>query len=295
MRTSLASAYGRRAVAQGWLYLIPAVLFFALFIAYPLVANLIGSLQGHRGGFALQNYQNLFRDPIFWTALKNSLIWVVLTLAIQMVLGFVLALLIEAYLVKGRALFRTLLFLPMVITPSVIAIVFTTLYAPDYGLLYGIFARLGLANAFPALLGTPNTATLALILVNAWQWTGFFVLLYSVGIAQVDRELLDAAEIDGIRGFGRIRYLFLPLVRPTHITLLVLGTLQALQQFPLIYLMTQGGPANSSQVLATYIFQVGFVENDMRYASAISIVLFAVAVILVAAEYLLTRERPSRA
>lgn len=124
--------------------------------------------------------------------------------------------------------------------------------------------------------------------MNVWQWCGFFVLLYCVGIAQVDSELLAAAAIDGATGFARVRYVVWPLVRSTHVSLIVLGTIQALQQFPLIWLMTQGGPANASQTLATYIFQTGFVENEMPYASAVAVVLFALALIFVAVEYALT-------
>ncbi len=267
------------------LYVAPAFVLFAAFILFPILANIGASLVGRRGRIGLANYTLAAHDPVFWTALENSLLWVMLSLALEIAAGFALAVLIELYLPRGRAIFRTLLFLPMVITPSVIALVFTTLYAPDYGLLFGLFNWLGLAGSFPALLGTPATATLAIILVNVWQWSGFFVLMYCVGIAAIDHALLDAAEIDGARGFGRLRHIIWPLCRGTTVSLIVLGTIQALQQFPLIYLMTEGGPANASQTLATYIFQTGFADNEMGYASAIAVVLFVLALVLVAIEY----------
>jgi raffinose/stachyose/melibiose transport system permease protein len=267
------------------LYVAPAALLFVLFILVPILSNIAVSLVSERGHFGLANYTTAAGDPIFWTALENSLIWVLLSLLFEIAVGFALAVMIELHLPCGRAVFRTLLFLPMVITPSVVALVFTTLYAPDYGLLFGLFNTLGLAGDFPALLGTPSTATIAIILVNVWQWSGFFVLMYCVGIAAIDRELLDAAAIDGARGLGRLRSIVWPLCRGTTVSLIVLGTIQALQQFPLIYLMTQGGPANASQTLATYIFQTGFSENQMHYASAIAVVLFVLALVLVAVEY----------
>lgn len=267
------------------LYVLPAALLFALFILYPIMANIASSLESADGRLGLASYIQAANDPIFRTAFANSLIWVALSLVFEIAIGFVLAVLIELYLRRGRAFFRTVLFLPMVITPSVIAIVFTTLYAPDYGLLFGLFNWLGLGGWFPALLGTPATATLAVIMVNVWQWVGFFVLMYCVGIVAIDKEIFDAAAIDGAVGLARIRAIIWPLCRGTTVALIVLGTIQALQQFPLVYLMTQGGPANASQTLATYIFQTGFSENETPYASAIAVVLFVLALGLVALEY----------
>ena len=267
------------------LYVLPAAALFAIFIAEPILANLVSSAIAPHGRVGFANYTAAAADPVFATAIENSLLWVVVSLAFEIAIGFALALLIELSLPRGRAVFRTLLFLPMVITPSVIALVFNTFYASDYGLLYGAFRAVGLADAFPSLLGAPATASLAIIAVNVWQWSGFFVLMYCVGIAAIDRELLDAAAIDGARGWRRVRHILWPLCRGTTVALVVLGTIQALQQFPLIYLMTEGGPADSSQTLATYIFQTGFVEGRMHYASAIAVVLFLLALVLVAAEY----------
>lgn len=271
--------------------MLPALALFALFELYPILANIFASLHSDRGQVSVSQYATAATDPVFWIAVRNSLLWVVLSIAAEIAIGFPLALLIELYIGRGRSVFRTILFLPMVVTPSVIALVFTTIYAPDYGLLFGVFASLGLANHFPAILGSPGWATIGIIAVNVWQWCGFFVLMYCVGIAQIDAELLDAAAIDGATGLARIRHVLWPLLRSTHVSLVVLGTIQALQQFPLIYLMTEGGPANASQMLATYIFQTGFGENRMGYASAIAVVLFLLALVLVAVEYAVTGGR----
>jgi multiple sugar transport system permease protein/raffinose/stachyose/melibiose transport system permease protein len=276
---------------EAWLYVIPALALFALFELYPIIANVLASLHGAHGQATLANYAQAAGDPVFWVALRNSIVWVVVSIAVEIAIGFPLAMLIELHIRRGRAVFRTLLFLPMVVTPSVIALVFTTLYAPDYGLLFGWFVDLGLADHFPAILGTPAWATLGVIAVNVWQWCGFFVLMYCVGIAQIDGELFDAAAIDGARGLARVRHIIWPMLRATHVSLIVLGTIQALQQFPLIYLMTEGGPANASQTLATYIFQTGFVENRMGYASMVAVVLFVLALALVAVEYAISSGR----
>jgi raffinose/stachyose/melibiose transport system permease protein len=270
---------------EAWLYVVPALALFVLFELYPIVANVIASLQSAHGEVSATNYVQATSDPVFWAAVRNSIIWVVVSIALEIAIGFPLAVLIELYIARWKPLFRTLLFLPMVVTPSVIALVFTTIYAPDYGLLFGVFTSLGLADQFPAILGTPQWATLGVIVVNVWQWCGFFVLMYCVGVAQIDAELLDAAAIDGARGLARVRHVIWPMLHATHVSLVVLGTIQALQQFPLIYLMTEGGPANSSQTLATYIFQTGFEQNRMGYASMVAVVLFVLALLLVAVEH----------
>jgi ABC-type sugar transport system permease subunit len=275
------------------LYVVPAAVLFALFIAEPILANLGTSLLDAHDHVSLSNYTTAASDPVFATAFANSLLWVIVSLICEIAIGFALAVLIELHLPRGQSIFRTLLFLPMVITPSVIALVFNTFYASDYGLLFGLFRSLDMAESFPALLGAPATATYAIIAVGVWQWSGFFVLMYCVGIAAIDRELLDAAAIDGARGWKRVRHILWPLCSGTTTSLVVLGTIQALQQFPLIYLMTEGGPANASQTLATYIFQTGFVEDRMHYASAVAVVLFLLALVLVAIEYRLAGGDPA--
>jgi multiple sugar transport system permease protein/raffinose/stachyose/melibiose transport system permease protein len=276
---------------EAWFYVLPALALFLLFELYPIVANVVASLSGPHGQVTVANYTQATSDPVFWVALRNSVIWVVVSIAAEIAIGFPLAVLIELYISRWRPLFRTLLFLPMVVTPSVIALVFTTIYAPDYGLLYGVFVSLRLGDYFPAILGTPSWATFGVIAVNVWQWCGFFVLMYCVGVAQIDAEILDAAAIDGATGWARVRYVIWPMLHATHVSLIVLGTIQALQQFPLIYLMTEGGPANASQTLATYIFQTGFEQNRMGYASMVAVVLFVLALLLVALEYAVSSGR----
>jgi ABC-type sugar transport system permease subunit len=297
---SLARSAGKRrpfrvgaGPAEAWLYVVPALLLFMAFELYPILANVIACFTSDQGLVSAAHFAAGAADPVFWTALRNSIFWVVVSTLLEIAIGFPLALLIEFYIGRGRPLFRTILFLPMVVTPSVIALVFTSIYAPDYGLLFGLFSTLRLGDYFPAVLGSQNWATLAVIIVNVWQWCGFFVLLYCVGLAQIDTDLLAAAAIDGAQGFARIRLVIWPLLRSTHVSLLVIGTIQALQQFPLIYLMTQGGPADSTQTLATFIFKTGFDENRMNYASAVAVVLFILALVLVGLEYGLASGRLS--
>lgn len=285
-----ATPYGHGTKWRGWIYAGPSLILFALFMVFPIVENVVDSLYRNGvPGLTLFNYRAMLHDVTFGIALKNSLLWLVLTTVVQMAIGFFVAVLLESRIRWGRGLYRTLLFLPMAITPTVIAIVFSNIYAPDYGLLFGVFKLLGIASRFPALLASARTVTYAIIVVNVWQWIGFYVLMYSVGIANISPEVLDAAKVDGVVGWRRIWYIISPMVRSTHMSLMILGAIQALQQFPLIYLMTEGGPANSSQVLGSYIFQTGFLESNMNYASAVSIVLLVLALIVAGVQLLVTR------
>lgn len=281
--------FGKLSRIVGWLYVLPALIVSLLFLLFPVAYNLVNSLHAGTVGLGLGNYVHLFHDSIFGIALRNSLLWVVVTTSVQMALGFVVAYVLENYARRYRVFLRTLLFLPMAVTPTVSAIVFGNIYAPQYGLLYGLFNALGIQDKFPALLSNPHFATYSIQVVNIWQWLGFYVLMYSVGIASLDSEVLAAADVDGAVGWRRIRMVVLPMLRSTHWSLFVLGSIQALQQFPLIYLMTEGGPANSTQVLATYIFQKGFVENQMPYASAVSVILLLLALLLSGLQLLATR------
>ncbi|MCL6454618.1 MAG: sugar ABC transporter permease [Alicyclobacillus sp.] len=280
--------FGKSSRILGWLYVVPALAFSLLFLLYPVVYNVINSLRTGQG-ISFGNFSELLHDPVFCLAFRNSILWVIVTTLIQMLFGFILAFVLENYARRFRVVLRTVLFLPMAVTPTVSAIVFGNIYAPQYGLLYGVFQSLGISDKFPTLLGDPHLATYAVQMVNIWQWLGFYVLMYSVGIASLDTEVLAAADVDGAFGWKRIRHVVWPMLRSTHWSLLVLGSIQALQQFPLIYLMTEGGPANTTQVLATYIFQKGFVENQMPFASAISVILLLLALLLAGLQLLATR------
>ena len=282
------SPFGPLARRKGWLYVVPALAFAVVFLFYPVIYDVVSSFATGTGiGFG--NFTSLFHDRVFGIAIGNSILWVIITTSVQMFLGFTLAYLLENYLRRFGAVLRTVLFLPMAVTPTVSAIVFTNIYAPQYGLLYGVFRSFGFGNASPALLGDPRTATFAIMVVNAWQWLGFYVLMYSVGMSGLSRDVLAAADVDGALGWKRIRLIVVPMLKSSHWSLLILGSIQALQQFPLIYLMTEGGPANSSQVLATYLFQKGFAENQMNYASAISVVLLLLALTLAGLQLLFSR------
>jgi len=258
------------------------------FTLYPVLGNLWLSFFHYTFSGAtflgLAQYGTLIQDPVFWLSLENTLLWVGGTLVAQFAIGYALAVLIEDHTPIGVQVFRTLFFLPMVITPTVIALVFNALLSPDYGGVLGVWLHVLPGVPFPILFGNPNLATVSVIAVSVWQSTGFFILLYIAGLSQIPQEIREAASLDGVTVVGLNRYVYVPMLRPTHITLLLLGTIQALQQFALIYLITDMGPANATQILGTYVFQQGFIFNNLGYAAALAIVLFVVSLTLVLVE-----------
>ena len=188
---------------RAYLFLIPAVLFFVVFIGFPIFSVLQASIAVHdtasRGTGPLANFSAVLHDPVFWTAARNMLLWGVLTIVIQMVVGGTLAYLIETYAGRSKAVLRTAFLVPLVTSASVIAIVWEQIYAPNYGPLQDVLGHLGITMS-NSLLGGAFTAIYAVIIINIWEYTGFSMLLYIVGLHRVPCEIKDAAMVDGMTG-----------------------------------------------------------------------------------------------
>lgn len=268
--------------ASHFLYVLPAVALFGVFVLYPIIfifqASLLdwnGFAQGKFVGF--DNFRKLFTsDRAFALALRNSFYWIFLTIFPQMLLGFFLALLLNAS-VWGRNVYRAIFYLPAIISPVVIGIVWRRIYNPFGGFLDGLADLTGLQFLSNPYLGNTKYAIFAVIAVNVWQWTGWSMLLYLAGLQGIDQDMLDAADVDGVNAWQRVRHILWPLLNHVHSTLILLGVIGALQTFALVHVMTEGGPNNATQMLPTYIFQTAFEQAKMGYASAVSVVLLVLA------------------
>ncbi|MBA3451167.1 MAG: sugar ABC transporter permease [Chloroflexia bacterium] len=269
---------------EGLLFILPALVFFAVFVVYPIVYIARASLLDWNGlatgtWVGLDNYTRLFRDdPIFHKTLRNAALWTVLTIFPQMFIGFALAVLLNGPIL-ARTIYRAIFYLPAIISPIVIGIVWQRIYDPFGGLLADVARRAELPWLSQPYLADPGTATLATIAVNVWQWTGFSMLLYLAGLQGLPGEVLEAARIDGATGWQRLRQIVWPMLRPVHLTLILLGLIGALQTFALVFILTRGGPNNASQTMPTYIFQQAFQLSSMGYGAAISIVLLVIALV----------------
>jgi raffinose/stachyose/melibiose transport system permease protein len=280
-REKLPARHGSLVDRFPYLYVLPATMMFVGLVAYPILWVVGESFRGANGkGFAaFEQYVRAFSDPVFWRVLCNMFYWGAITIPFQMVLGGSIAYLIERYTSRSRTFFRVMFFLPVVTSVSVVSIVWAQMYAPYYGIVQEYLKYIGVQLTV-APLGEPRTAIFALILVNIWQWTGFSMIMYIAGINNIPSELFDAAIIDGALGWNLAVRIVVPLLSPVTRSLLLLGVIGTLQTFPIVHLMTDGGPDHASEIFGTYIFKQGFVIGDTGYSSALSALVLFLALAL---------------
>ena len=271
-----------RSDRQGYLFVSPAMILFGIFILYPMCYILQASLYrwdgiGEATFVQFDNYLRLLAaDPAFRLALRNALYWAPLTIFPQMLLGFAIAYVLTSG-VPGQTLLRAIFYIPAIISPVVVGIVWQRIYNPFGGLLSDIGLATGWSFLLSPFLADTKTAIFAVILVNVWQWTGFSMLLYIAGIQGLPDEMFDSAKVEGATSWQTIRHIVWPMLRHVHLTLILLGVIGTLQTFPLIYMLTSGGPNHATEMLPNYIFQQAFRLQSMGYASAISVVLVFLA------------------
>ena len=277
---------GQRALVP-WLYILPALI---------LVVGIIYAGVGYTGwastldwngiddsgrSVGLQNFTEIAGDPIFWTALRHVLVFGVITIVVQMVLGLVVAVLLSGDAVRGKPVYKIIMFLPVVLAPAAVATAFRSILSPD-GALNGLLTAVLPGELSTAWLADPAIVLYALAAINIWQWTGFSFLLYQAAISQIDQHLFEAASIDGASFAQTVRYVLLPQLGGTHATLALTGCIGALKTFDIVYLTTGGGPGRSSEFLTTYIYKQVIEQYHAGYSAALSIVLLVLALTLTA-------------
>ncbi len=274
----------------GRLLPLPAALTIAALIIFPLAFNLYMSTQAWFVSsttppefVGLKNYLEIFgKDTRFWNATWITVKFTALSVALQLVLGLAIAVYLHRDF-RGRGLVRTVMLLPMVSTPVAVALIWVIMFNPSLGILNYFITSLGLK---PLLwLGHPRTVLPSLILMDTWKWTPFMVLIIHAGLQSLPLTPFEAARIDGASRWQVLRYITLPLLRSTIAVALMFRTMDSLKTFDTIYVMTEGGPNNASEILNIYTFQTGFKYFHIGYASALAVILivfvFAVNLLLV--------------
>ncbi len=266
------------------LFLLPALVLFLLFVIYPIFRSVYFSMFNWNGlgpavnFVGLANFKAILFDKVFIKALWNVLLIVVFSLAIQLPLALGLAVLVGRNL-PGRALFRTIFFLPYVLSEVNVAIMWMLLYNadPERGFLNAILVLLG---AKPVTwLANTSIVLLAVFAALTWKYFGFHMMLYLTGLQNIPTEIEEAARIDGANSFQNFFYVTLPLLRSTINTSTYISVLGSIQQFILVWVMTKGGPVNASEVLSTYMYRFGFVRFQLGYGSAVAIYMFLICLI----------------
>lgn len=261
-------------------FVAPNMLLLGLFVLVPLVGTVVLSAQ-RTNGFGsgtftgLGNYVRLFGDPLFWRSSLNTAIYTVLVTPLSMGLGLVAALLLNTVL-PARAVFRSILILPMAVSGVASALIGKLVFDENAGVLNGLLQAVGL----PAVRWESGSvaAFASVVLVTLWLRTGFNMLIYLAGLQGIGQELQEAATLDGARGWQRLRYVTVPLLGPSSFFLVVIDVIWSFQVFDIVFVLTGGGPQDATNVLVTYAYQNGFVTRDQGYAAAIGIVLLIVAV-----------------
>lgn len=274
----------RRAFVKnhGFLYLVPALVLFFIFVFYPIFYIIAASFTewsglGAKELIGLDNYQKaLTNDRAFSLAIRNSVYWTFLTIFPQMFLGFILAYILTSGIPLQNT-FRAIFYMPAIISPVVVSIVWQRIYNPFGGLLSDIGFEHGLPFLIKPYLSDPDIAIFSVIAINVWQWTGFSMLMYVAGLQTLSDEVLEAARVDGANVFQLVARVIWPMLRHVHLMLILLGVIGTLQTFALIFMLTKGGPNHSTQMLPNYIFQQAFELNRMGYASAIAVILMVIA------------------
>lgn len=286
----------RRYTYVPWLYLLPALLLVGAFVYYPVAENFWLSLFSWSAfspqdvWVGLGNYQKLIGDPIFWSALVNNTFYAIVSVLFQVGLGLVIAAILEETLIRRfRVFFRTVYFLPSVISLTVVGLLFQILYDPQMGLIDQVLTAIGHREWTHAWLGEAGTAIWAIIGMSQWQSIGYITLLFVVAIQKVPRDLYEAAAIDGANRVRSFVHITVPQLREMTLLALIITISGAYMVFNEVTVMTQGGPNNASQVMATWMYQSAFMNDQMGYASAIASVIFLITFVIAVAQLWLAR------
>jgi multiple sugar transport system permease protein len=286
----------RKEALVGWLFLLPEIVGMLMLNVFALGFSLYLSftdwdlLSGVSGiKFAgLQNFIHLFQDPTIWKALYNNLVYTVLTVPIPIAVALVLAVVIHSK-VYFKDYFKVVFFIPYISSIIAVAAVWSILFHPSLGPINQFLMDLGISNP-PKWLVDPKTSLIAVAIISAWAGLGYTIIIYMAGLSNISEELYEAAEIDGATGLKKFFNITIPLLRPTTFFLLITMLIGSFKVFDIISYLTEGGPDNSSTVIVFRIYQEGFVNYNMGYASAISWLLFAIIGLITAATWKMRQE-----
>lgn len=268
----------------GWLFVLPSLLAFTLFMFLPILLGFWYSLTDYTGlskdysFIGIQNYLDLFGDRYFKVSIKNNVLYAVLYSAFTMLISLVLATFLNR-LTRLRKLFRTVFFLPYISSMVSVAIIWKMIFNASDGPLNAILKQIGIANP-PKWLASTDWALYAVIIVSVWKFCGYYMLIFLAGLQNIPDSLYESAALDGASGWQRYFHITLPMISPTVFLNLILITISSFQVFDLINIMTQGGPGMSTNVLAYRIYYEGFQRSHMGYASAIAYFLFAIILVI---------------
>jgi ABC-type sugar transport system permease subunit len=271
------------------LFILPAVLIQIIFMAVPLIDAIGLSFQSWDGlsspkwvGF--RNYVLLVQDRVFWLALVHTAYFVVVTVVFQTTIPLLIAVLVGSRLVKGSVIFRTIYFMPVVISLTISGLLWSMIYEPNFGVLNDFLRSIGLKRFALLWLADKATVMPSIIVVSIWQSMGFYLVIFFAALQNIPQELYDSAAIDGANAWRRLISVTIPLLSPVVTVVVVLNTIHGIKVFDQVWVMTTGGPNHASDTLSTHLYSLAFGAGGssnpvLGYASAIGVVILIITFI----------------
>jgi multiple sugar transport system permease protein len=281
-------SHATRETISNYMYLVPAAVCLGGTVLFPILKAMHMSLyqnvlirpQDYRF-IGLGNYARLVQDPTFWLSLKNSFVWVFFSVSLQFFFGFLVALILNGKFL-GRAVFRTINLLPWIIPGVVVALIWEYIYQPNYGPLNDLLRRGGLMREPVAWLSDVNLAMASVVFTNIWRGIPFFSIMILAGLQAIPDEIYEAATVDGAGVLQRFWSITLPMLRPIIVVATATRIIWTFNYADLIFVMTNGGPANATQITSNYTLMQAYTDLDWGYAATLSVVLLLIMLVFTA-------------
>jgi len=273
---------------ERWLAFVlmaPALILLALFIAYPFVKGIELSVTNTRVGVpgtfvGFANFTKIWNDSIFRTAVYNTVLYTAVTTVFKLGLGLWLAMLLNRHF-RGKAMVRAFILLPFIIPTVLSTFAWKWMFDPTFSVLNWMLYKLGFITTRINWLGDPDLAMISIIIVNIWRGVPFFAISLLAGLQTISPELNEAAAIDGAKPWQRFWYITWPLLLPVTMVVVLFSVIQTFADFQLVYVLTGGGPANATQLFATYAYQLGIGTGLLSQGAAISLAIFPILLLVV--------------
>jgi multiple sugar transport system permease protein len=274
--------------------MLPTIVLLGLFIAYPFVKGIELSVTdttvGVPGKFVgLDNFKKIWSDDIFHIAVWNTCLYTLVTTIVKLALGLWLALLLNRNF-RGKAFMRAFILLPFIIPTVLSTFAWKWMFDPTFSVLNWVLWHLGLIHGRINWLGDPELAMISVIIVNVWRGVPFYAISLLAGLQTISPELHEAAAIDGARAWARFRHVTWPLLLPVTLVIVLFSVIQTFADFQLVYVLTGGGPANATQLFATYAYQLGIGTGLLSQGAAISLAIFPILLLVVIVQLVYIRK-----
>jgi len=266
-----------------WPFILPAIIIYTIVLIVPMVQTILysftdRSLKTSYSFVGMTNYVHAIHDPFFWASLQHTLVYTFLSLIMLFVPALFLAWCLAQPL-RMKRFFRIIIFTPVVLSVLVTSLIWKFFLNPNWGLLNAFLKQIGLGALSTPWLGDTRTALFAVTAASVWHSMGMYVVLLSAGLERIPSDMYEAAKVDGANHRQQFFYISFPLLWDVLRTLIVLWIIHAIQAFAWVFVMTQGGPMNSTEVAATYVYSIAFVSNKFGYATALATLMMIVIMV----------------